>query len=204
MMDFLLQDCLANSKLYAWGVLPGLIFIARVSDVTIGTIRLIFISRGMKYMAPLAGFFEVLIWILVIGQIMQNLTNPACYVAYAAGFATGNYVGIYLAEKLSLGMVIVRIITQKDASSLLESMKARHFGVTVLDGHGAKGKVQVIFTVIKKAHVQEVQEMIRRFNPQAFYSIEEVGDVAKGVFPARSTWRDFAVLRMFRPFRKSK
>lgn len=194
----------AISGVYAWVVLPLLIFIARVADVTIGTIRLIFVSRGLKVLAPVAGFFEVLIWLLVIGQIMQHLSNPLCYIAYAAGFATGNYVGMYLVEKLSLGLVIVRIITQKDAASLVESLNQRQFGVTVLDGHGSKGQVQVIFTIVKRAHVQEVQDMIKKFNPLAFYSIEEVGDVEKGIFPVKKSWHDIGLIRVLMPFRKSK
>ena len=70
---------------YAWIVIPFLIFLGRVADVSMGTIRLIFISRGLKYLAPIVGFFEILIWLLAIGQIMKNLSNPVCYVAYAGG-----------------------------------------------------------------------------------------------------------------------
>lgn len=194
----------AVSGVYAWVVLPLLIFISRIADVTIGTIRLIFVSRGLKVLAPLAGFFEVIIWLLVIGQVIRHLSNPLCYIAYAAGFATGNYVGMFLVEKLSLGMVIVRIITQKDAASLVESLNQRQFGVTVLDGHGSKGDVKVIFTIVKRAHVQEVQDLIKKFNPLAFYSIEEVGDVEKGIFPVRKSWHDIGLIRVLMPFRKSK
>ena len=107
-MDILGSEALTASGIYAWVVLPALIFIARVTDVTVGTIRLIFVSRGMKILAPIAGFFEVLIWLMVIGQVIRHMTNPMSYIAYAAGFATGNYVGIHLAEKLSLGVVSFR------------------------------------------------------------------------------------------------
>jgi uncharacterized protein YebE (UPF0316 family) len=199
-----MNDYWAVSGVYAWLVLPLLIFISRIADVTIGTIRLIFVSRGMKVLAPLAGFFEVIIWLLVINQVVRHMSNPLCYIAYAAGFATGNYVGMYLVEKLSLGMVIIRIITQKDASSLVESLQERQFGVTVLDGRGSKGKVQVILTVVKRAHVQDVQDMIKKFNPLAFYSIEEVGDVEKGIFPIKKGWKDIGLIRVLMPFRKSK
>ena len=94
---------LPESHFFAWVVLPILIFLARICDVSLGTVRLIFVSRGFKYLAPVIGFFEVLIWILAMTQIMQNLTNPICYLGYAGGFATGNYIGILIAEKLSLG-----------------------------------------------------------------------------------------------------
>lgn len=82
-------DLLANSWVYTWIAIPSLIFVARVIDVSLGTVRVIFVSRGLKYLAPVVGFFEILIWLLAIGQIMRNLSNPACYIAYAGGFALG-------------------------------------------------------------------------------------------------------------------
>ena len=89
---------LGESHLYTWGVLPLLIFLARVCDVTLGTIRLVFVSKGFKHLAPLIGFLEILIWIVAIGQIMQNLANPMCYLGYAGGFAMGNYIGFIVAS----------------------------------------------------------------------------------------------------------
>ncbi len=195
---------LFSSNLYAWVVLPFLIFLARIADVSIGTVRLIFVSRGFKYLAPIVGFFEVLIWILAIGQIMQNLSNPLCYIAYAGGFATGNYVGILLAEKLSLGLTLIRVITKKDAGQLVDFLKSENYGVTSIDGHGTRGQVRVVFTIVPRREVQSVVALIKKFNPQAFYSIEEVGYVEKGVFPVRRSWRDSTWLGILRPFRKGK
>ncbi|MCK5000444.1 MAG: hypothetical protein KAS23_12960, partial [Anaerohalosphaera sp.] len=102
------EELLLSVDVYGWFVLPLLIFLARVVDVSMGTVRIVFVSRGFKFLAPVMGFFEVLIWILAISQIMQNLNNPACYVAYAGGFAMGNFVGMWIAEKLTLGVVLVR------------------------------------------------------------------------------------------------
>ncbi len=200
-MDNLL---LFNSGLYTWFILPALIFIARIIDVSMGTVRVIFVSRGLKYFAPVVGFFEILIWLLAIGQIMKNLSNPACYIAYAGGFAMGNFVGIWIAEKLSLGIVLIRVVTAKDALLLVEHLKAENYGVTSIDGHGASGQVKVIFTIVPRREVYSVVELIKTFNPQAFYSIEEVGFVEKGVFPLRKGWRYFSLLKRFRPFRKGK
>jgi uncharacterized protein YebE (UPF0316 family) len=177
---------LLNSELFAWVVLPLLIFIARVSDVSLGTVRVIFITRGLKYFAPIVGFFEILIWLLAIGQIMQNLSNPFCYIAYAGGFATGNYVGMWIAEKLSLGVVLIRVITNKDASELLEYLKSADYGVTSVDAHGSSGKVQVVFTIVPRREVASVVNLIKQFNPKAFYTIEEVGFVEEGIFPTRN------------------
>jgi uncharacterized protein YebE (UPF0316 family) len=135
---------LFNSSFYAWFILPFLIFIARIADVSIGTMRLIFVSRGFKYLAPVVGFFEVLIWLLAIGQIMKNLSNPLCYIGYAGGFAMGNYVGMLIAEKLSLGVVLIRVITKMDALQLVEHLNSKDYGVTSIDGHGSSGEVKVV------------------------------------------------------------
>ncbi len=190
--------------LHAWAVIPFLIFVARIADVSIGTIRLIFISRGLKYLAPIVGFFEILIWLLAIGQIMKNLSNPVCYIAYAGGFAMGNFVGIWIAEKLSLGVVLIQVVTKKDASELVEYLRSAEYGVTSIDGHGTAGQVKVVFTIVPRREVQKVAELIKRFNPKAFYSIEDVGFVEKGIFPAKKTWSFLGLTSLFRPFRKGK
>lgn len=195
---------LVNSGFYAWFILPALIFIARVIDVSMGTVRVIFISRGLKYIAPIVGFFEILVWLLAIGQIMKNLSNPVCYIAYAGGFAMGNFVGIWIAEKLSLGVVMLRVVTGKDAAELLESLRCSDYGVTSVDGQGVQGKVKVIFTIVPRTEVASVVNLVKKFNPKAFYSIEEIGFVERGVFPVRRTWRNFSFSNLFRPFRKGK
>ena len=195
---------LLNSGIYTWLILPALIFCARIVDVSMGTIRVIFISRGLKYLAPIVGFFEILIWLLAIGQIMKNLSNPLCYVAYAGGFAMGNFVGIHIAEKLSIGVVMIRVVTTKDAAPLVDFLKTENYGVTSIDGHGTSGQVKVVFTIVPRGEVRSVVELIKKFNPNAFYSIEEVGLVKKGIFPVRKSWRNFSLFEPFRPFRKGK
>jgi len=158
---------LSNSGFYSWMVLPLLIFSARVADVSIGTVRVIFVSRGLKYLAPIVGFFEILIWLLAIGQIMKNLYNPACYIAYAGGFAMGNFVGICIAEKLSLGIVLIRVITKKDALQLVESLKSANYGATSIDGHGVSGQVRLVFTIVPRRETLSVVNLIKKFNPRS-------------------------------------
>jgi uncharacterized protein YebE (UPF0316 family) len=195
---------LSNSDLYAWLILPLLIFIARVADVTMGTVRVIFVARGLKYLAPIVGFFEILIWLMAIGQIMTNLSNPVCYIAYAGGFGMGNFIGICIAEKLSLGVVHIRVVTKKDATELVKHLTAAGYGVTSIAGHGTGGEVKVVFTIVPRREVDSVVELIKKFNPKAFYTIEEVGFVEKGTFPAKRAGDFFGLSKMFRPFRKGK
>ena len=196
-----MEELTTSFDVYAWVVIPLLIFIARVADVSMGTIRVIFVARGLKYLAPIVGFFEVLIWLLAMSQIMQNLSNPVCYIAYSGGFAMGNFIGMLIAEKLSLGIVLIRVITNKDAANLIEYLKTADYGVTIIPGQGKMGKVQVIFTIVPRREVKRVIDLVKRFNPQAFYTIEEIGFVEKGFMPSKGM---NSFVKLFRPSRKSK
>ncbi|SRR6056297_1804142 len=155
-------------------VLPLLIFFARILDVSIGTIRMIFVSKGLKKIAPVLGFFEVFIWIVAIGEIMNGVTQWFYYLFYAGGFAAGTYVGMYLEEKLSVGKTLVRIITQKESGDLIEKFKEEGYKLTVADARGKKGEVKIIFIVINKKKLKKIVNIIQEFNPKAFYTIEDV------------------------------
>jgi uncharacterized protein YebE (UPF0316 family) len=176
-----------SSGVFTWIILPLLIFLARICDVSIGTVRILFISRGNKYLAPLLGFFEVLIWLLAIGQIMQHLTNVACYIAYATGFAAGTYIGLRIEDKLAMGLMLVRIVTHRDATPLIERLQSANFGVTHVAARGVSGQVRVILTIIKRKDLRAVVKIIRKFNPNAFYSTEDIKSVSKEVFPLQKS-----------------
>ena len=165
-------DLATSSDLFAWVILPLLIFFCRICDVSLGTIRVIFIAKGLKYIAPAIGFFEVIIWLLAIGQVMNNVTNAACYIAYGAGFAAGTLLGMTVEERLSLGTVVVRVISNEDITGLVTFLRERSFGVTIADGEGSKGKVKIILSVIKRQDQGEVVGGIQRYLPRAFYSVE--------------------------------
>jgi uncharacterized protein YebE (UPF0316 family) len=171
---------------YDYVVLPVLIFLARITDVSIGTIRIILITRGAKRLAPVLGFFEVLIWIIVVSQVMRNLSNPACFIGYAAGFATGNYFGMFLEEKLAIGTLILRVITPKEADDLIAALNQAGFGATSLEANGATGHVHVIFSIIQRSDLHQVLEIIQHYHPKAFYSVEDVRFAREGIFPIRT------------------
>ena len=191
-------------ELFAYVILPVLIFIARICDVTLGTLRVIFISKGIRYLAPVIGFFEVIIWLLAIGQVMNNLTNIVSYIAYGAGFAAGTYIGMVIEEKISIGLAIVRIITREEPSRLISCLRDQQYGVTSVDGEGKSGRVRVIFTIVRRQDLPRVIGIIRQFNPNAFYSVEEVKSVAEGVFPLQRPLGIFSWLDALRFFRKGK
>ena len=197
-------DALTQSWWYMWSLLPLMIFFARVLDVSLGTMRIVFVSRGLKYLAPLVGFIEVIIWLLAIRVIMQNLNNVLCYIAYGAGFAMGNYLGIYLEKKLALGRVIMRIITKRPADNLISALRDGGFGVTNLTAQGSDGDVSLIFMVIRRSDFKTILELVDRHNPKAFYTLEDVRFVSEGVFPRKAAFYPPSHLGPFKYFRKGK
>jgi uncharacterized protein YebE (UPF0316 family) len=164
-------------------LLPVLIFVAEMCVVTLGTLRIIFVSRGMKGLASGLGFFEISIWLFAIGQIMQNLNSLSCFAAFAGGFTTGNFCGILIEKRLAIGTQVVRTITKRDAIGLIDGLRKAGYGVTCLEGQGATGPVHIVFTVIKRKQLPDVVAIIKRFDPKAFYSIDDVQEAAEGVFP---------------------
>jgi len=171
----------------AWPVWAGalLIFGSRVTDVTLGTLRISFISRGEKSLAPLIAFFEMLVWLFAITQLMQNVTNLAYYVAYAGGFATGVFSGLKIEDHIALGSRLIRTITQENAAVLADALRSRGWGVTSVRAEGASGEVHLIFSVIKRADVRRYMQVVQEHHPDAFSSIEDVRSVERGVLRTR-------------------
>ncbi|MCL2683319.1 MAG: DUF2179 domain-containing protein [Bacteroidales bacterium] len=180
------------NTLYTWVLLPLMIFAARIVDQTIGTLRLVFLSKGYKNIAPILGFFEALIWILVVRQVITEIDDPLCFVAYAAGFAMGNYIGLIIEERLSVGNVIARVILPNEDLVLVEALRQQNFGFTLIDGEGRNGKVKIIFVVLNRMNLPKFLDVINKINPNAFYSIEDVKQVKEGIFP-KSNRRFFGI-----------
>lgn len=166
-----------DTNWFTYGLLPLLIFFSRIVDVTLDTLRIVFISRGNKTIAPVLGFFMILIWLIAITRIMENLDNITTYIAYAAGFAVGNYVGLTVEERLAMGTQIIRVITGQNAPELIKSLREQGFGVTALDAEGKNGPVHVLFLIVKRQVVKDIITIINQHNPKAFYSIEDVRSV---------------------------
>jgi len=166
-------------EVFDYLIMPLLIFCARVVDVSINTLRIMFVLNGKKKIAPILGFFEALIWLLAIGQIFQNINNPMSYVAYAGGFAMGTFVGMTIEEKLALGRVLVRVITPEPMPELIEYMKERNYRFTSVGAEGRYGKVNLLFTVMKREVLKEFVEKVKTLNNNAFYTIESVRRVSE-------------------------
>ncbi|MBI5933986.1 MAG: DUF2179 domain-containing protein [Chloroflexi bacterium] len=174
---------------YAWLALPLLVFIARLVDVALGTIRIIFTSRGKKHLAPLLGFVEVFIWVSVIAEITKGAHNFAAYLAYAGGFAAGNYVGMWIEERLAIGNLVIRAILPENRTGLIDDLRAAGYGVTSVNAHGAKGPVKLVYTIVNRKDLPSVIETIHNTYPKTFFTVEELRSVEQGVFPIRTTIR---------------
>lgn len=161
-----------------------MVFFARICDVTLGTIRIIFVSRGKRNLAPLLGFFEVLIWIVVIGQLVQNLHSVTAYLGYASGFAAGNFVGLWLENRLARGTYVLRVMTSTGGASLAQKLHLAGFGVTSLSAQGSQGPVTLLYTIVKRKSVNQVLKIIHMNLPDAFVTIEEALSTEKGIFPS--------------------
>lgn len=168
---------------YTWIGLPLLVFFARVTDVTLGTMRIIFTSRGKKHLAPLLGFVEVFIWVSVISEITRGAHNVVAYLAYAGGFAAGTYIGMFIENKLAIGMLVVRAIVPNHIQELTKALSEKGYGVTYVNAHGSQGPVNLIYTIVQRKNLPEVAGIIQEAYPNAFFTVEELRSAEHGVFP---------------------
>ncbi|WP_375560756.1 DUF2179 domain-containing protein [Bernardetia sp. OM2101] len=178
MQDFFYQYLNEDTIwVYAYIILPILIFLARLTDVSLSTLRIVLVTMGKRNIAPLIGFVEAFVWLLAIGQIMQNLTNIMSYLAYAGGFAMGTYLGMWLEQRIALGMVMVRVITGKTAEHLILKLKDTNYRFTHLQAEGKYGDVGVVFSIVKRKELPKFLHLINTHNPNAFYTIENIRHV---------------------------
>ena len=169
-------------EILSWVVYPLLIFIAKIIDVALATMRIVFVSKNKKYLASIIGFIEILLWLVIISHVVKNLENPLNYLAYALGYAVGNWSGMKIENKLAMGMSMIRVITAKEGTLLVSKLRDLGQVVTDVPAFGNLGPVRVIFMVIKRRELKSIISIIKEFNPNAFYTVEDVGFVSK-IYP---------------------
>lgn len=165
---------LSDHWLYINFGIPLLICLARVCDVTLSTIRIIFVSKGERFIAPVLGFVEILIWLVAITQVMQHLDHWQNYIAYALGFALGNFFGIVIENRIALGHVMVTIITKTDAKKLIKILRDSGYWVTEADAIGNDGAVSLMVTIIKRKEISAIIPIIKENNPWAVYTFSDI------------------------------
>jgi uncharacterized protein YebE (UPF0316 family) len=161
-------------NIFSFVLLPFLIFLARIFDVSINTIRIIYVLGGRRLIATTLGFFESFIWLMAIRQIFDNLDNWVCYVAYPAGFATGILVGMIIEERIAYGKVIIRTITRKDITPLRSYLEEKGYRYSAVEASGADGEENIVFTVTEREQLDELLMGIKAIIPTAFYTVERI------------------------------
>jgi len=194
--------------LWPYIVFPILIVLARITDVSLGTLRIVLISKGFKRIAPIISFFESFVWILVAARILSSMSgnetitvlNIIQYFSYALGYAMGTFIGMKIEQKLSLGQVLVRAIATNEAESLVSTLRENKIGLTAVDASGKDGNVKVLFIVVNRTELSNVLNIIKINNPKTFYTVENVQTVNKGYFSEISSHDPFTKFaNAFRP-----
>lgn len=165
-----------------------LIFCARVTDVSLGTIRTIMVFRSYRTLAAVIGFCEVMVWLLAASRVLQHLDQWYLAVSYAGGFATGNAVGIWLEAKLAVGLELVRAVSADPMVNLAQSLRSAGHPVVTWPGRGDRGEpVEVMLVVEKRRRVPQLLQSIEQKDPKAVCTVTDVKTVRTGrVVPANT------------------
>ncbi|MDN5344569.1 MAG: hypothetical protein PWQ18_680 [Clostridia bacterium] len=162
-----------------------LIFLARVSDVSLATLRMLFLVRGKRFYAAGIGLFEVTIYVVALKFVVDRLSDPFSLASYALGFATGNIIGSLIEEKIALGQLTVQIITLRSPLELAQELRTAGFGVTITEGQGREGCHPILNLSIPRRQVGEIQRVVDGWDPGAFVVIHEARTAYGGFYPYR-------------------
>lgn len=161
-----------------------LIFILRVTDMSLDTLRVLFVLRGRRPLAWILGFLQSAIWVLAITSVLSNLDNLFNLFAYAGGFATGNVVGMTIEERLAIGHAHLRVISSRRGSAIVETIRDAGYGATEIPGRGKDGTVTVISSSVKRSHISKILKEIAQIDPDAFVTVEEIRPLHRGFWRA--------------------
>jgi uncharacterized protein YebE (UPF0316 family) len=160
--------------------MPLVIFFLRVTDMSLDTLRVLFVIRGRRPLAWILGFFQSALWVVAITSVLSNLDNLFNLVGYAGGFATGNVLGMTIEERLALGFSHVRIISSRRGSAIAEAIRQTGHAVTEIPGRGKDGTVSVLNCSVKRRQVRDVQKSIASIDPDAFVTVEDIRPIHRG------------------------
>jgi uncharacterized protein YebE (UPF0316 family) len=162
----------------------GFIFILRVADMTLETLRVLFVMRGRKLPAWFLGFFQAAIFVTAIGTVLANVTNPLSIIAYAAGFATGNVIGIFIEEKLAIGHTLLNIISPRRGSAIAEQLRREGYAVTEIPARGKDGMVTLLNCSVLRKKTPEVRKMVMNIDESAFITADDIQPIRRGYWRA--------------------
>ena len=170
-------------SLSAW-LAAGLIFALRVSDMTLDTLRVLTVMRGRKGIAWILGFFQSSIFVLAITSVLQNLDNPLNILGYAAGFATGNVVGMFIEEKLAIGHLQLSIISPARGAAIAERLREAGYAITEIPARGKDGMVTLLSCSVLRKSADQVRGIVNEIDDSAFITSEDVRPVRRGFWRA--------------------
>jgi len=161
-----------------------LIFALRVSDMTLDTLRVLFVMRGKKRIAWILGFFQSAIFVLAIGRVLTQLDNPLNIIGYAAGFATGNVLGMYIEERIAVGHILINIISSRLGTAIADHLRQNGYAVTEVSARGKDGMVSMINCSVLRKQVDIVRQLVNEIDPEAFITAEDVRPIRRGFWRA--------------------
>jgi len=163
----------------AWLTALG-IFVLRVMDMSMDTLRMLFVVRGRKGLAWILGAMQSFIIIMAISSVLTGDLNPLAILGYATGFATGNVVGMLIEERLAIGFSWLTIISSTRGALIGEELRKSGFGVTEVSGRGKDGAVTVLHVSARRKEAAQVEKIVLENDPSAFITSEDVRPLRRG------------------------
>ena len=160
------------------------IFALRVSDMSLDTLRMLFVMRGSKTIAWVLGFFQSLIFVVAITSVLQNMGNPLNVIGYAAGFASGNVVGMLIEERLAIGHILLSVISSRRGSAIAECLRDGGYAVTEIPARGKDGMVTLLNCNVLRKNVDKVRQLVNTVDDEAFITADDVRPVRRGYWRA--------------------
>ena len=162
----------------------ALIFALRVTDMSLDTLRMLFVMRGRKGVAWLLGFCQSVIFVVAITSVLNNLDNLLNIIGYAAGFATGTVIGITIEERLAIGHTHLRIISSRRGAAIAERLRAESYAVTEIPARGKDGMVTMLAVSVRRKNIDQVRNMVNDVDSEAFITAEDIRPLRQGFWRA--------------------
>lgn len=159
-----------------------LIFFGKILEVTLSTIRIVMINRGEKFKGALIALFEITIWLLIISSVLKTINEDIIkFLIYAFAYAAGNYLGVYIEEKLAIGLSSIQVILPLNkADCACEILRDHNFGVTCMKGEGAEEKRDILLIHLKRKRINEAIKLIQCNVDNAVITVNDVKTIRGG------------------------
>lgn len=161
-----------------------MIFGLRITDMSLDTLRMLFVMRGRKGIAWVLGFCQSAVYVIAITRVLSNLNNPLTVLAYAAGFATGNVLGMLVEERLAIGHIQLQIVSKKRGVALARALRDGGYGVTEISARGKDGTVRLLSTSVLRKDLAHARRIVHDTDKEAFITSEDVRPVLRGYWRA--------------------